>query len=499
MGDFFQRKTAMILALSASLASTLIVLSFDKELRERLGTTYWLLGLAIIGSILLVLAGYVWDRSLMDKLRVINKTARQQSTQSESHDEDFTEGLDGERNPEPDEIIGLTRQIERLAHSLQKVEASYRGVVEDQIDLICRYRPDGKITFVNTAYLKFYEKNRNQLIGQRLPLFDRGYLKADTKGQLPEMSTFDVELVNAKEIPISFTWTHRAIKSPSGKVWEHQGVGHDISAQKIAKKALVQAKEAAESADRAKSEFLALVSHEVRTPINAVIGFAKLLNGTELDADQLKYVANIHQSGVTLETLITDILDVSRLEAGQIQVKRTPFAIRAKMADIADHFTKIAHSTGLDFFLEVDPEVPAVLTGDHVRMRQILINLIGNAMKFTEQGRVDVTVTCSRAGELSKDNLKHTRLFFTVADTGIGIPAGRVTELFKPFNQLDSMNIRRRGGTGLGLVISKRLCELMGGAISVDSVLNQGSTFRFSLEMAYETGDSQPSLPKTRA
>ena len=499
MGALFQRKTAMILALSASLATTLIVLAFDGDLRERLGTTYWLLGLAIIGSILLVMAGYVWDRTLMDKLRAINKTARDQTEQANSESDSPSEAFDEEFNQDPDEIIGLARQIERMAQTLQKVEASYRGVVEDQVDLICRYRADGKLTFVNAAYANFFGKKRTQLLGQRIPLFDLGYPKRDFQGDLPEMTTFELDLTNSEEKAICFTWIHRAIKSPNGTILEYQGVGHDISAQKEAEAALVQAKEAAESADRAKSEFLAVVSHEVRTPINAVIGFSKLLRETGLNKDQLEYISNIHQSGLTLESLITDILDVSRLEAGQIEVKQTPFALRDSMDDISNHFTQVARSSGLAFSLKVDPNVPVILNGDHARMRQILMNIIGNAVKFTEQGSIEVAVTCARGEEALEDNLRKIRLFFTVTDTGIGIPQGRVTELFKPFSQLDSSSTRRRGGTGLGLVISKRLCELMGGAISVDSIPNQGSTFRFSLSMTYQKGDSKPPLhaPKT--
>ena len=494
MGALFQRKTAMILALSASLAITLIVLAFDTDLRDRLGTTYWLLGLAIIGSILLVMAGYVWDRTLMDKLRAINKTARTQTEQIETDTDQPIEAFDEEFNQDPDEIIGLARQIERMAQTLQKVEASYRGVVEDQVDLICRYRADGKLTFVNAAYAKFYGKKRAKLLGQRIPLFDLGYPKRDFQGGLPEVTTFELQLNNSDDETISFTWTHRAIKSPNGTILEYQGVGHDISVQKEAEAALVQAKDAAESADRAKSEFLAVVSHEVRTPINAVIGFSKLLRETNVSSDQIEYITNIHQSGITLETLITDILDVSRLEAGQIEVKQTPFALRDSMEDISSHFTQVARNSGLAFSLNVDPSVPVILNGDHARMRQILMNIIGNAVKFTEQGSVEVAVNCALGETTLEDNLRKIRLFFTVTDTGIGIPSSRVTELFKPFSQLDSSSTRRRGGTGLGLVISKRLCELMGGAISVDSVPNQGSTFRFSLAMTYQKGDSKPPI-----
>ncbi|MBT5902690.1 MAG: hypothetical protein HOH58_11365 [Opitutaceae bacterium] len=154
MGVLFQRKTFMILALAFSLAVSLIVLATDGELRDRLGMTYWILGLAIIGSILLVLAGYVWDRTMMDRLREINQSAREQADLA-ANKNDETPADDEDYTLEQDEIIGVARQIERMAQSLQKMEASYRGIVEDQVDLICRYKPNGSLTFTNQAYSKF--------------------------------------------------------------------------------------------------------------------------------------------------------------------------------------------------------------------------------------------------------------------------------------------------------------------------------------------------------
>ncbi|MCF3648267.1 PAS domain-containing hybrid sensor histidine kinase/response regulator [Synoicihabitans lomoniglobus] len=503
MGDLLQRKTAMIMALALSLAATLVALATDENLRERLGTTYWLLGLAIIGSILLVLAGYVWDRTLMIKLREINRTAKQQggSRNFDADDEAETAYVlpdEPELEQGQDEIMGLARQIERMAQNLQKVEASYRGIVEDQVDLICRYRADGKITFVNSAFAKFYGQKRRQILGSVFPIFEQGYPTRDFQGNLPDKASFEVALTNHEGTPNAFMWTHRAIKSQSGALLEYQAVGHDIGARKQAEAALIEAKNAAESADRAKSEFLAVVSHEIRTPINAVIGFAKLMRETPLTADQIEYISNIHQSGMTLETLIADILDVSRLEAGQLEVKKTAFALRECMQEIQRSFGNVARDLGIDFSLKVDPGVPVIVNGDQGRLRQVLMNIIGNALKFTEHGSVSVSVSCSRGEDIPDSDQKQLRLFVSVTDTGIGIPENRVKELFKPFSQLDSSSTRRRGGTGLGLVISKRLCELMGGAISVESKLGQGSTFRFSLSLTYLRGDSQPPVAAPR-
>ncbi|MCC5021389.1 MAG: hypothetical protein J6386_00580 [Candidatus Synoicihabitans palmerolidicus] len=185
MGALFQRKTAMIMAWAFSLAATLIVLASDENLRDRLGTTYWLLGLAIIGSLLLVLAGYVWDRTLMDRLREIKRTANTAQPFQSVDDEGSPFELPDEIDiiQEPDEIIGLARQIERMAQSLQKVEASYRGIVADQIDLTCRYRADGTMTFVNAAFAKFHGKRRKKLLGQTFPLFDLRISQARLSGK----------------------------------------------------------------------------------------------------------------------------------------------------------------------------------------------------------------------------------------------------------------------------------------------------------------------------
>ena len=210
MSEFFQRKIAVILALALSLAVSLIVLATDTELRDRLGMTYWILGLAIIGSILLVLAGYVWDRTMMDRLREVNRNAKQQAdlaakeTDSSSTDDDEDFAL------EQDEIMGVARQIERMAKSLQKMETSYRGIVEDQVDLICRYKSNGFLTFTNSSYSKFLGKTRSELVGQRFPIFDLGYPKRDIQGNLPDRASFEVELVPIDSADtVSYQWTHR--------------------------------------------------------------------------------------------------------------------------------------------------------------------------------------------------------------------------------------------------------------------------------------------------
>ena len=192
------RKSAMIIALATALTVALITIALDADLRERLGSGYWIVGMAIIGCILLVLAGYVWDRTMIERLRTINESARRTPTTESFGPIEFSE-------TEPDEIIGLARQIERMAQALQKTEASYRAVVEDQTDLICRCRSDGILTFVNGAFARFFGRKRQELIGSRLALVDLGYPHRDYQGNFSLAEEFEVELANAEGRPANFT------------------------------------------------------------------------------------------------------------------------------------------------------------------------------------------------------------------------------------------------------------------------------------------------------
>jgi PAS domain S-box-containing protein len=480
MAENTSRKTFFILALAFSLAIALIAVvvkvATDEDLRDKLGPIYYVMTLAIIGCVLLVLAGYVWDRTMMQRLKSLRTAAVTVGAE---------EIAPGSGEPDHDEIIGLARNIERMAQALQKTEASYRGIVEDQVDLICRFRLDGKLTFVNSAYAEAYSRKRNELIGQSFNLFNPG----SEIGSEPY--TFERELDFPDGRRRWFMWTQRPIKDDAGNTLEYQAVGHDITLRKEAEAALLHAKEAAEAADRAKSEFLAIVSHEIRTPINGVIGFAQILAESPLSPEQREQVAIIKSSGQALEKLIADILDLSKIEAGKIEIESSPFALHRTVDEIIAFFQPRARSAALALTANIDPDVPAIVNSDEARLRQILTNLVGNALKFTEKGSITVHVSCMRGEPVSmRDTRRALRLFFSVADTGIGIPADKISKLFKPFSQVDSSSERRRSGTGLGLIISKRLCELMGGSISVESKPGEGTTFRFSLLTDYEKGDT---------
>ena len=467
-----QRKTIFLLALAVSLIVALVAIVTDDELRDRLGLKYYVLSLSIIGCVLLVLAGYVWDRTLLRRLNSLRTTVVP----------------DGERTAsEHDEIIGLAKNIERMAQALQRSEASYRGIVEDQIDLICRYRADGTLTFVNRAYADVFGRKRTELLGQPF------VLRTPPVPRDGEPQAVEREIDYADGRHRWLLWTVRAIRDRDGGLLECQAVGHDITVRKEAEAAVLQAKEAAVAADRAKTEFLAIVSHEIRTPINGVIGFAQILAETPLSAEQRESVAIIKSSAQALEKLIADILDLSKIEAGKIGIESAPFGLRKCVEDVAAFFAPRARAAALVLNVAIDPDVPAIVNSDENRLRQILTNLIGNALKFTERGSVTIRVSCARGeAELAGDTRRPLRIFFSIADTGIGIAAEKLGQLFKAFSQVDVSPDRRRTGTGLGLIICKRLCELMGGSISVESQPGQGTTFHFSILADYQKGDTAP-------
>jgi PAS domain S-box-containing protein len=471
--------------------ASLAAIVTQESIHERLGDAYYVICLSIIGCIMVVLGGYVFDRSLLTELRKLGQTAQSKAAVSEEDpllQSDLPSMDDGH-----DEVIGLARQIERMAQSLQKVEASYRAIVEDQLDLICRYRADGKLTFVNGAYARFFGKKRQELLGHTFCFSNRDLPSTD--GKSGETISFEHELLTLGGEKVTHVWTHRAIKDREGNVMEFQAVGHDITVRKDAEAALMKAKEAAESADRAKSEFLAVVSHEIRTPINGVIGFTKLLRETSLNSEQRSFIDMIATSGLTLEALISDILDMSKIEAGKIDIERAPFALRRTVEEVIMFFTPKARAAGLALDAKIHSDVPTLINGDANRLRQILVNLVGNAIKFTERGGVNVSLTCEKGGDSMFAGRRELKLLFAVSDSGIGIPEDKMDQLFRPFSQVDTSANRRRGGTGLGLIISKRLCELMGGGISVESEAGQGSVFRFTLTMDYDrAADTNPSF-----
>jgi PAS domain S-box-containing protein len=274
------------------------------------------------------------------------------------------------------------------------------------------------------------------------------------------------------------------VTDSGGKLCRMVGIAEDTTRWKNAQAAIERAKDLAESANRAKSEFLANMSHEIRTPMNGIIGMTDLLLDTKLTSEQAEYLHMVKTSADSLLTVINDILDFSKMEAGKLELDSIDFDLRKSTGDVVRMLAIHAQQKGLEFILDIDPAVPRIVSGDPSRLRQVLLNLIGNAIKFTEKGEIELTVRAEVRSAVGSS------LVFAVKDTGIGIPADKQKTIFDAFSQADSSTTRKYGGTGLGLTISAKLVRLMGGEIWVESEYGKGSTFYFTLELARPAADS---------
>lgn len=260
----------------------------------------------------------------------------------------------------------------------------------------------------------------------------------------------------------------------------------DVTLRHQSEQALITARDAATAANRAKGEFLAMISHEIRTPMNGILGMSQLLENTPLTDEQKDYVQTMRSAGETLLAIINDVLDYSKIEARRLQLEDTPFRLDTLFEDLGRLFSVLARDKGLAYTMELAPDTPCALTGDPVRLRQILVNLIGNAIKFTSQGEIRVQA------RLIESDAAYVRLHFSVRDTGIGIPADKQDRIFTPFEQADMSTTRRFGGTGLGLSICRMLCELMGGHIGLDSQTGKGSDFWFEIRLGISGQSYEP-------
>ena len=382
-------------------------------------------------------------------------------------------------------------------------ELRYTTIVQNAKSIILRMDNQGRIRFMNRFGLEFFGYSSEDLVGKSVlgtilpetPEAEEalGALLGDVVDRAEEYVCHENENITSDGRSVWISWTNTSIRDERGKVIELLCIGHDVSARKQMEKELERAKIKAEEASKAKSRFLANISHEIRTPLNAVMGMAELAMKTELTPEQAKYLSAIESGASTLLALINDILDLSKAEAGQMVLEERPFSLRDVMEESVELMASAAHEKDLDILCHLPPSVPVNLVGDSLRLRQILLNLLGNAVKFTDKGYV--VLHCHLEGA---DNRIAT-LHFKVIDTGIGIEAGKQKDIFDAFTQADTSVSRRFGGTGLGLNLCRKLTELMGGRIWVDSAAGEGSTFhftaRFKVNRDVADGEDLPAGP----
>jgi PAS domain S-box-containing protein len=381
--------------------------------------------------------------------------------------------------------VALARDMtehKQAEEALRESERRFRTLAEALPHMVWTAEPDGAIDYSNARTTEYTGLTPDQLRWS-------GWLAAIHPEDQPRgLEVWTRSIATGEPFEIEFRVRHAdgdfrwylaralALRDDSGRITKWVGSCIDIDDQKRAQEALREAKEAAEAANRAKDEFLANVSHEIRTPMNAILGMTELVMDTPLTADQQQCLKTVKSAADNLLGLMNDLLDFSKIEAGKLELDPADFSLRAAVGDTLRALAVRGHKKGLELIYDVQTEVPDALVGDASRLRQVLLNLVGNAIKFTEEGEVVVRVEV--AGEAAPEGGVDLR--FTVRDTGMGIPRNQQERIFRAFEQEDSSTTRRYGGTGLGLTIASRLVVLMGGRITVESEPGRGSTFAFT-------------------
>ena len=372
------------------------------------------------------------------------------------------------------------KRFSAQAMVLRSTEERYRVLFERSLTGICRAAPDGTIVGINRACAELlgYEKPSEAIginLAKHLP---HAEAEACRKKLLENkrLAPYETKLLKTSGELVWVLHSATLVESSDGQPVEIQSMYLNIDERKRAEAELRSAKQAAEAANQAKSEFLANMSHEIRTPMNGIIGMTELALDTPLSIEQRDYLETVKLSAESLLGVINDVLDFSKIEAGQLRVDPIEFNLQECVDNVLRVLALRAHEKGLELACRIDSAVPEVVFGDPVRLRQILTNLVGNAIKFTDQG--EVTVTIERSSGIASPEVH-----FAVRDTGPGIPKEKQGDIFRAFVQADGSMTRRHGGTGLGLTISRQLAELMGGRIWLESEVGQGSIFHVALPL----------------
>lgn len=392
----------------------------------------------------------------------------------------------------------LARRAERHQHELQASEERFRALVETTRDWVWEVNKEGNCVYCSPVCEKIYGYQPHELLGRQI--FDI-LLVPD---ELPSFRLLLEQCIQKntkfhgierrgikKDGQIIFTEAGGVpVFDKKGEVIGFRGIERDITRRKQAEESLVQAKNTAEAASQAKSDFLSNMSHEIRTPMNGVIGMTDLLLSTELTPEQHEYIETIHTSSESLLVIINDILDFSKIESGKMNIDSISFDPLLIIEETAKQFAVTAEEKGIEFITRHKSDAPHRVLGDPDRIRQVLVNLISNAIKFTLQGHVLLNI------EYKNENNNSTWLHVSVEDTGIGIPPEKAEHIFETFTQADSSTTRQYGGTGLGLSICKKLTELMGGSIGVNSKPGKGSTFWIKVPLGKKDDLPSGSKPK---
>jgi len=402
---------------------------------------------------------------------------------------------------DPEELKAKCRILCRLKEARDQVaesEEKFRGIASSATDAVIMLDGHGMVSFWNRSAERIFGFERGEIMGKDLHrlvlksddyrLFKEGFAIFGNTGKGPIIGgTREVTALRKGGMEFPAELSISALKL-QGR-WCAVGIVRDVTERKDAEREIHEARQAADAANNAKGEFLANMSHEIRTPMNAIIGMTDLALDTSLDKMQRDYLETVRDSADGLLRLLNDILDFSKIESKKVEIEAVDFDIRESLGGFLRPLAIGAHGKGLELAYHVNNAVPERVLGDPARLRQIVVNLVGNAIKFTERGEVVVRVDRKAV----KDG--NVRLHFSVSDTGIGIPRDRQSRIFEPFTQADASITGRYGGTGLGLVISRALAELMGGRMWVESEPGSGTIFHFEALFAFSSPSRAPALP----
>ncbi len=388
----------------------------------------------------------------------------------------------------PREATTDEHHVEELADrvsQMEEAEQRFYGLLETLGDLVIHRDGEGRILYANRIFAELIESEPGDIFGKTLHQLgiDISPMSADELAEGERLSSIDVAIHTRSGLRW-FSWTEISRRDRESGVVSHWAIARDITARKRAETALVNARERAEQASIAKSRFLATVSHEIRTPMNGIIGMATLLADTRLSSEQRTYVGAITTSASALLALIEDLLDYSKIEAGRLELEPQRMAVRELVESVVELMAVRAFTKKIGLGCHIAPEVPDTIVADPGRLRQILLNLLGNAIKFTEEGGVLVTVT------VLTHNGGAPKLSFKVDDTGPGLEQDSLSRIFQEFEQADTSSTRKHGGAGLGLAITKRLVDAMEGTITVESAPGEGATFTVCIPLVDPEGST---------